>query len=182
MNKNISAGKINISAVVIAKNEEKKIKDCLASLSWVDEVVVINNNSTDKTANIAEKFGARVVNLTQGSYSELRNKGLEVAKHDWILYIDADERATPDLKNEITSLIQKIQKNKDKRSRTYFAVPRRNIIFGKEMSHGGWWPDYVKRLYLKKFLKGWQGIIIDKKTLLLVFFILLLRITEHGIG
>lgn len=144
---------INLSAIIVAKDEEKMIEGCLQSLDFVDEIVVIDTGSTDKTAKIAGKYGARVVTYTSGkSYSDWRNKGLSESKGTWILYIDADERIPNLLKKE---LLRTIASDDDHYSA--YAIPRSNIIFGKAFRHGGWWPDYVKRLYLKKHLKKWTG-------------------------
>ena len=145
---------MTISGVVIAKNEEKMIADCLSSLDWCDEVLVIDNGSTDSTAVLAKKAGAQVVRYTKGSYSEARNEGLRQAKGDWLVYIDADERVTPLLRQEILAIVTVPKYKLDKSA---YAIPRRNIILGREMHYGGWWPDYVKRLYVRKCLKTWSG-------------------------
>lgn len=141
----------NISAIVIAKNEEVKIGECLESVAWTDEVVVIDNGSTDDTVKISEEHKAVVYKLPKGSYKDLRNTGLERVKGNWILYIDADERVTPLLAAEIQKLL------KSKPENNVYAIPRRNIVLGKEMKHGGLWPDYVKRLFLKEKLSKWKG-------------------------
>ncbi len=100
-----------ISAVVLAKNEEKNINECLNSVSFCDEVLVIDDNSTDKTREIAEKLGAKVIghNL-RGDFSQQRNFGLEQAKGNWVLFVDADERISPKLREEIIENTQKSNK------------------------------------------------------------------------
>ena len=144
-----------ISAVVIAKNEEQKITECLKSLSWADETLVIDNGSIDKTTNIAKKLGVRVVISLNGAYKESRERGIKEAKGEWIIFVDADERVTPELKNEISELIKSDKFEIGKYSA--YAIPRRNIILGKELSHGGWWPDYVIHFLRKIKFKGWKG-------------------------
>jgi glycosyltransferase involved in cell wall biosynthesis len=144
--------KIEISAVVIAKNEERKIKDCLASIKWADEIILVDNGSIDKTKDIASSYNAKIVDFKNGGYSELRNEGLRVSRGKWILYIDADERVNETLHKEIVLMIRN-SKNKY----NVFAIPRSNIILGRVMKHGGWWPDYVKRLFRKDKLKKWTG-------------------------
>ncbi len=145
--------KSNTTAVIITKNEELMVEDCLKSLDWVDEIVVIDTGNTDNTNKIAKKYYARVVEYASGkNFSDWRNKGLKEAKGDWILYIDADERITSELKNEIISLTADYSLQT-----TAFAIPRRNIILGKELRHGGWYPDYQKRLFFKNKLKSWKG-------------------------
>lgn len=140
-----------ISAVIIAKNEELMLPDCLKSLDWVDEILVIDDNSTDKTVPVAKKYKARVVHINdKGNFAEKRNKGLREAKGDWILYIDADERITPELRKEISDVMESPKSGA-------FAIPRRNFIFGKEFKHCGQWPDYQKRFFKKSDLRGWIG-------------------------
>jgi glycosyltransferase involved in cell wall biosynthesis len=141
-----------LSVVIIAKNEQDKIKECLESVSWADEIVLVDTGSTDKTNDIAKKHKARITIQMTGSYDTWRNKGLRETKGDWILYIDADERVPPPLRKEI------IAKTRNQVSDfTAYAIPRRNFILGKEFKHGGEWPDYQKRLFLKKSLKSWKG-------------------------
>lgn len=142
-----------ISVIIIAKNEEKKIGDCFESIKWADEIVLVDSGSTDKTKQIAKKYGARIFDYKGGGYSDWRNEGLKKAKEKWVLYVDADERVTPELRNEILSLLSASQND----DIAVYAIPRRNIILGKEMKYGGWWPDYVKRLYKKDKLKKWKG-------------------------
>jgi glycosyltransferase involved in cell wall biosynthesis len=148
----ITNQRINISAVVIAKNEEEKISGCLKSLSWADEKLVIDNGSTDKTADVAQKLGAKVVYSPIGSYKESRDKGMTKSKGKWVLYVDADERATDQLRIEIGNALQK-----ESGDYSAYAIPRRNIILGKELRHGGWWPDYVIHFLKKSKFIGWKG-------------------------
>lgn len=141
-----------ITAVVIAKNEELMLPSCLKTLSWADEMLVIDTGSTDKTVQIARKAGARVVEFKTGkSFAQWRNKGLAEAKSTWIFYIDADERVPVALQNEIQ------QRCREESRFSWYAIPRSNKIFGKEFRHGGFWPDYVKRLFLRSDLKKWTG-------------------------
>lgn len=142
--------KIMLSAVIIVKNEEKHITDCLKSLDFTDENIVVDTGCEDKTIELASKLKATITECFTGSYSDWRNKGLKKARGEWILYVDADERVTKELKTEIGKVI----KSKDF---SVYAIPRRNIILGKEMRYGGWWPDYVKRLFIKKDLVKWVG-------------------------
>lgn len=143
---------IKISGIIIAKNEEEKIADCLKSLKWADEIVLIDNESSDNTAEIAKKAGAKVYSFKGGTYADRKNFGAEKAEGDWLLYVDADERVTTLLQREVTSEIQKL-----KSRISAYAVPRSNIILGKELTHGGWWPDYVKHLVKKSALIKWEG-------------------------
>lgn len=139
-----------ISAIIITKNEEKMIGDCLKSINWVDEILVIDSGSEDKTLDIAKRYGARVVSVLNNNFSAWRNRGAKEAGGDWLLYVDADERVTLSLRKEILKQVQ---------NDTFsgYAIPRRNILLGHKMKHGGWWPDYVMRLIRKDVLKGWKG-------------------------
>lgn len=127
---------MKISGVIIlgGKVDQVLLKACMNSLSWVDEIVRVD---TDKL---------------KGSFSDWRNDGIKRAKGEWILYVDADERVTPALRQEIVKLL-----DGHTVENSAYAIPRRNFIFGKEFKHGGQWPDYVKRLFKKPNLHGWTG-------------------------
>ena len=140
-----------ITAAIITKNEEKMLPGCLKTLDWVGETVLIDTGSTDKTVEIAKKHKVKVVNFTKGkNFSDWRNKALKEVNTDWIFYIDADERVPKKLKKEILGKINSSEFS-------VFAIPRLNIILGKEMRHGGWWPDYVERIFKTKDLNKWEG-------------------------
>src|SRR5260221_6699426 len=95
-----------ISAVILTKNEEKNIEACLKTLTWCDEVIVIDDNSTDKTISFAKKLGATVYeHVLDGDFAAQRNFGLEIAKGDWILFVDADERVSQALAFEMQAII-----------------------------------------------------------------------------
>jgi len=143
-----------ISAIVLTRNEEEIIADCLESIKWVDEIVIVDNASTDDTLKITKKFKVDKIVETgdKNTFSERRNQGAKEAKNDWLLYVDSDERVTPVLRNEIEKTIE------DKESGfAAYAIPRRNIRLTKELHFGGWWPDYVVRLIKKDKLKVWKG-------------------------
>jgi len=144
--------KKKISVVIITRNEEKMIEDCLKSIGdWADEIVIIDDASNDKTIEIAKRYKTKITLLPEKTdFFELRNQGLKKASGDWIFYLDADERLTTDLKKEIKEVI-------NKPAFSAYALPRRDFLLGKELHWGGWWPDYVKRLYQRTKLKGWQG-------------------------
>lgn len=149
--------KPNISVIVLTKNEEEVISDCLESVKWADEVVVVDDSSTDGTLNIVKKFGIKkIVNAPpKKTFSDRRNLGRKAANEDWLLYVDADERVTPTLKSEIIKTIE--QCHNKTMFFSAFAIPRRNIRLTKELHFGGWWPDYVIRLIRKDKLVGWEG-------------------------
>lgn len=135
---------MTISVVVSAWNEEGKIARCLSSVAWADEVILIDSSSTDKTAKIAKELGANVFSRPNNPMLNVnKNYGFEKASCDWILSLDADEEIPPDLSKEIRSAVS--------RDHTIvgFWIPRKNISFGKWITHGLWWPDKQLRLFKK---------------------------------
>lgn len=139
-----------IAAVIITRNEEKMIANCIASLSFCDEIVVVDSGSDDNTIEIAKREGAKVVHVSEGAFKDWRNKGKEVVSCDWILYIDADERVTPALADEVTRTTQFT-------STVAFALHRNNIHFGKWLEYGGWEKDLIVRLFKRANLVRWEG-------------------------
>lgn len=139
-----------LSVIIIAKNEEKMIGDCIDSAKWASDILVVDSGSSDKTVQIAKKKGAKVLSALKGTFSDWRNFGFVNSRGEWLLYIDADERVTPQLKKEIEKVVLKPEY-------AAYAIPRRNFVFGKEMKHCGFWPDYVKRLFLRSNFKRWTG-------------------------
>jgi glycosyltransferase involved in cell wall biosynthesis len=130
-----------ISVCLATFNEEKKIKDCLDSVKWADEIVIVDGTSTDKTVEIAKKYTAKIIIRENPLMFHLnKQKAFEAATGDWILYLDADERVDQKLKKEILSAIKK-------RGFNGFWIPRKNIIFGKWIKHSLWYPDYQLRLF-----------------------------------
>ena len=144
--------KPRLSVIIITKNEEEMIGDCLESVKWADEIVVVDSGSSDKTCQIAQKYRARIFKAEGGNFSRWRNLGAKEATNDWLFYVDADERVPSLLKREMETEIEKKEQ-----VFSAFAVPRKNIRLGREMLFGGWRPDYVLRLIEKKKLKGWKG-------------------------
>jgi glycosyltransferase involved in cell wall biosynthesis len=128
--------KRNISAYILAYNEASKIGDAVKSVLWADEVVVADSNSQDGTADIAASMGARVVQIPFTGFGELRNKAIAACSHEWILSLDADERCTPEVKEEILRII-----GSDSFSDAYY-IPRKNMFMGKWIKHSGYFPDY----------------------------------------
>lgn len=119
-----------LSTVVLTKNEEHNIKECLKSVAWCDEMIVIDDYSEDKTVDVAKSLGARVFKRKlNGDFATQRNFGLEKAAGEWVLFIDADERMTPKLKDEINSKVQ-IQKH------CGFYIKRTDVLWGKTLTHG----------------------------------------------
>lgn len=142
----------SISGIIIARDVEKIIKNCVKSLAWVDEIIVIDNGSSDRTVEICRKLGCKVYQYNKGSYPDWRNYGYNKATYRYLLYLDTDESIDGNLREEIERTIS------DWPSGTAcFAIPRKNIIFGKWLRHGGWYPDYVIRLFDKTRLDKWKN-------------------------
>lgn len=141
-----------ISAVVLTKNEKKNIVDCLEGLSFCDEILVIDDNSHDRTVEIARKNGAKVmVHPLNDDFSKQRNYGLDKANGDWVLFIDADERVGNNLANEIK---QKVAEGKY----NAFFVKRIDTIWGKRLKHGETGSKWLLRLGRKDAGK-WAGMV-----------------------
>jgi glycosyltransferase involved in cell wall biosynthesis len=138
-----------ISAVVLAKDEEKNLTDCLESVKWCDEIVLIDDDSVDKTIEIAKKFNAKVFTRSlNNNFAQERNFGLQKAKGEWIFFVDADERVSPELKKEIIEVIKK--PNIDG-----FFLKRQDFFAGKALKYGE--TANVRLLRLAKKGKGdWQ--------------------------
>lgn len=136
---------LKISVVVITKNEEKNLFECLSSLqSMADEIVVVDSGSVDKTVEVAKHFGAKVhVSQSWPGFGLQKNVALDLSQGEWILSLDADERLTPKLIAEIQSAIEG---HSDKH---YFEIPRSSWYCGRFLKHSGWSPDYVARLFLR---------------------------------
>lgn len=151
---NMNQNKTTISAVILAKNEEVRIKKCLESLTWVDELLVINNGSTDKTVEVAKRLGATVISADTHDFAELRNIGKERAKGTWIIYIDADEVIPISLRDEVVRAIAR------EPGPVAFYIRRKNYYLGHP------WPfqDKMQRLFLKSALRGWHGAVHETAT------------------
>jgi glycosyltransferase involved in cell wall biosynthesis len=133
-----------LSAIVIAKDEEKNIGDCLQSLSFADEtVVVVDSESRDRTKTIAGEFTRRVFVEEWKGYAETKRIAVAKAAGDWILWIDADERVTPELAGEIRQTLAAGP------ARAAYSVKRKAFFLGKWIRHGGWYPGRVVRLFRK---------------------------------
>lgn len=147
---------MSVSVSVLTYNEEKNIRACLESVrDFANELIVLDSGSTDRTIDIVRESGARVEYRAFDNYPNQRNAALELARGDWIFFVDADERATPALGHEIRERIamsQELNSSPTAARRSPLAgfwVPRRNFIFGKEIRHTGWSPDYQPRVLRK---------------------------------
>ncbi len=139
-----------LSVTIITRNEADDIGAALASVSWADEIVVVDSESGDETAAIARERGARVVVRPWPGYIAQKNYAASIASHDWILSIDADERVTPELAAEIRALLQDTPREKA------FRVPRVTFHLGRWIRTTDWYPDYQTRLYDRRAAE-WSG-------------------------
>lgn len=130
----------SISAVLIVKNEANKLPDCLKSLTWADEIIVLDSGSSDETLSIAQEFAAKVfVNTDWQGFGVQRERAASFATSDWIFMIDADERVTPELQESILQAVQQTP--------AIWFVNRLCWCFGRFIKHSGMHPDWVPRLY-----------------------------------
>lgn len=135
-----------LSVVVIAKNEEKRLEDCLRSVAWAEEVLVVDDESVDRTAEIAKGLGAKVFHRAMDIEGRQRNFGFDQSSQPWILSLDADERVTPELAEEIRrALIE----NADKSGVVGFAIPIRTYIGSRWIRGAGYYPARKTRLFRK---------------------------------
>lgn len=134
---------MKISAVIIACNEQDKIADAINSVVWADEVLVVDAESTDRTREIAADLGARVIVRPWPGFAAQKQFATDSALHDWVFSLDADERVSPELKEEIAQLGAK---NKAQLPRG-FRIPRLSYYMGRPVRHSGWYPDWQLRLF-----------------------------------
>jgi len=132
-----------LSVILITRNEESNLDDCLASLEGVaQQIVVVDSNSTDRTLEIANNYGALMAYPTDWpGFGPQKNRALDLATGDWVLSLDADERLTPALKSEILTAMN------HSAHVDCFAIPRLSWYCGRFIRHSGWSPDYVERLF-----------------------------------
>ena len=130
-----------VSIVVITLDEEDHLRRCLESVAWADEIVVVDAESHDKTVQIARDFTDRVISRPWAGFATQKNFAVEQATGDWVLSLDADEEASPDLHQEIAAAIA------DPQARDAYAIRRRNVFLGRWMRYGGLYPDWQVRLF-----------------------------------
>jgi glycosyltransferase involved in cell wall biosynthesis len=137
-------GSSDVTAVIAAHNESANIEECVASVEWAREVIVVENDSLDDTIDRARSAGATVISPGFTTIGAARNNAIARAKTGWIFVLDADERCTPELAAEIGGIVTGPGDHKA------FRVPRRNFFLGKEIRHGGWGSDKPIRLFKRE--------------------------------
>lgn len=138
---------MTLSAVVLTKNEEANISDCLSSLSLADELLVVDSGSTDHTAALSQKKGARVITHPFTDFASQRNFAASQARGDWVLFVDADERVTPELAEEIKTVLN----GSDPFTPCAYAIPFQTFFFGKRLRFGDALKDAHIRLFPREF-------------------------------
>ena len=132
---------VRLSVAIIALNEEERLRACLESVAWVDEIVVVDSGSGDKTMAIAREFTDRVLFHPWAGYGAQKNFAAEQCRGEWILSLDADERVPDELREEIAAILVADP------PAAGFLVPRKNYFQARFIRHGGWYPDYQLRLF-----------------------------------
>ena len=130
-----------LSVTVITWNEEERLRPCLESVGWADEIVVVDAESTDKTVQVAREFTDRIWVRPWPGFAVQKNFALEQAAGEWVLSLDADEQVTPELRREILAVLDSGVALEG------YAIPRKNIFWGAWIRHGRLYPDYQLRLF-----------------------------------
>jgi glycosyltransferase involved in cell wall biosynthesis len=129
-----------LSVIIITKNEASHIGRCLESVMWADEIIVLDSGSEDDTVSICRQYTDKVYQTDWPGFGIQKQRALDKATGDWILSVDADEVLTPELRTEIEKALQQEHYKG-------YEIPRLSSYCGRQMRHGGWWPDYVLRLF-----------------------------------
>lgn len=141
-----------LTTIILTKNEEDMIADCIDSVSFSDEIIVVDSESTDRTVEIAKHLNVKVIETKTNSFAQRRNLGLKMAKNPMVLYVDADERVGVGLRENIKKILQ----NKPEEGIAGFTLSRQNYYLGNHP-----WPkiEHMERLFYKKNLLEWDGIL-----------------------
>lgn len=144
---------MKISAAIIVFNEEENIADVCETVSWADEIVIVDSDSTDKTVEIARRFTDKIFNREFRGYKDKHEFADSKTSGDWIFWIDADERVTP----ELLRSIENVKKREPKDLPEGFRIARKTWYLGRLIKHSGWYPDFQMRLY-RKDASYWDGV------------------------
>lgn len=151
--------KVPLSVVIITKNEEGNIRQCLESVKWAREIVVVDDNSSDKTVEIAQDYTDRILQKRMDIEGKHRNWAYAQAGNSWVLSLDADERVTPGLQAEIAEVIKQPGKYQG------FAIPRKNYIGNYWVKYGGWYPSAQLKLFKKEQFR-WEEVEVHPRAFL----------------
>ena len=133
-----------ITVIVPCFNNAAYIEACLQSVAWADEVLLVDSFSSDGTLEIARPYISRVLQHAYENSARQKNWAIPQAKHDWVFVVDTDEQVTPHLRREVEAAVSRDS------GFTGYRMPRKNIVFGRWLRHGGYWPDYGIRLFRKQ--------------------------------
>jgi len=145
-----------LSVAMIAMNEEANLARTLETVRWADEIIVVDSGSKDRTIEIAQSYGAKTSYHAFGGHGEQKNVALDLCTCDWILLQDADEPLTPELQAEIRTLLA-CEDGREPKYNAYW-IPRLNLIFGRWMRHGGFYPDHKLRLFKRGSARLSEGV------------------------
>ncbi|QLB40929.1 glycosyltransferase family 2 protein [Mannheimia pernigra] len=147
-----------LSVAMIVKNEAQDLVACLETVNgWVDEIVILDSGSTDTTPQIAAEYNAKFyTNTDWQGFGKQRQLAQQYVTGDYVLWLDADERVTEELKQSILQAVKKEEKN------TVYKISRLSEVFGKQIRHSGWYPDYVVRLYRTEFAAYGDELVHEK--------------------
>ncbi|UCE24618.1 MAG: glycosyltransferase family 2 protein [Candidatus Zixiibacteriota bacterium] len=134
-----------VSAVIIARDEEKNIRRCLESVSWTDEIILVDSGSQDRTLEIAGEYGVKSFHRPWNGYGTAKKEAVRRASGEWILSVDADEEVPPALRDEIKEITA------SDGSRHGYYISRKTMFLGRWIKHCGWYPDYVLRLFRRSY-------------------------------
>jgi glycosyltransferase involved in cell wall biosynthesis len=132
-----------ISVTIITKNEEANIRECLESVRWADEIVVVDSGSSDQTLEICNQYQAKVYQEDWQGFARQKNSAVAKTRNEWVLSVDADERVPKELQEEIANVLRRNS------SVDGYFLARKNFFLGKWIKHCGWYPDYTLRLFRK---------------------------------
>ena len=143
---------MKLAVIILTHNEERHIEACIKSAAFADEILVIDDESTDRTAELARAQGARVIERPlAGDFAAQRNFALTQTDADWVLYVDADERVSPETEPELRRVMAE-------NARAVYEIKRINVAFGQRMNYGGHKPDYSRRFYPRDAVH-WVGLV-----------------------
>jgi glycosyltransferase involved in cell wall biosynthesis len=138
-------GRETVACAIVSFNEESNIQSCLESAKWMDEIILVDSFSTDRTTEIAQAYTNRIFQHPWKGFGEQKNFAIEQATRHWVFILDADERITPELRDEIENTLVSYTPN----GPVAFSVPRRNMFYGEWVRWGGAYPDLQIRLFQK---------------------------------
>lgn len=150
--------KLPLSVVVVAKNEARNIERCLRSAPFAEELLVIENDSSDGTAQLAQRLGARVLREPWRGYGPTKAFAARAARFDWVLSLDADEAVSPALADELQQVFRDLDPEAG------YEMPRQSFYLGRWIRHGGWFPDRQLRLFHRKY-SMWNEALIHEKVM-----------------